>query len=116
MDAIASVEGVQALMLGAGDLRVSLGLPARTPPGEPEPRRFFAAVDKLFEAAEAHKKALMTVAFKSNAEEAQWLGRFTLLVTSADIVSVVKGHREDLARIKAMLAEPQEQCATNGHS
>ncbi|ROT37637.1 HpcH/HpaI aldolase/citrate lyase family protein [Sodiomyces alkalinus F11] len=122
VDEIARIPGVHSLMLGAGDLRVSLGLPSRTPPGTPEDPRFFAAVEKLIAAANAHDKALMTVAFKTNANDAGWLRNFSLVLTSADIVSVVKGHKEDLARTRELLKNARSdkkvvvKTRANGHA
>ncbi|KAL2758486.1 hypothetical protein ACRALDRAFT_1080299 [Sodiomyces alcalophilus JCM 7366] len=118
---IATTPGVHSLMLGAGDLRVSLGLPSRTPSGTPEDPRFFAAVEKLIAAGHAHNKALMTVAFKTNANDAGWLRNFSLVLTSADIISVVKGHKEDLARTRDLLKNVQSskkaviETRANGH-
>lgn len=119
MDEIATTPGVHCLMLGAGDLRVSLGLPSRTPPGTSENPRFFAAVEKLIAAGRAHNRALMTVGFKTNAKDAGWLRNFSLILTSADIFSVVKGHREDLARTRELLKNAQsekKESRANGHT
>ncbi|RYP67654.1 hypothetical protein DL771_007121 [Monosporascus sp. 5C6A] len=73
LGAIANTSDVDELMLGAGDLRVTIGLPARTPPGMAEDPQFFAAVDKLITAGRKHDKAMMTMAFKTNAAGADWL-------------------------------------------
>lgn len=107
VDAIATTPGVNALMLGSGDMRVSLGLPARTPPGEDEDPRFHAALAELMAAGRKHRKPLMCVAFKTSGND--WLRNFSLLLTSADIVSTVRGHKDDLARMKGMLCGGTEE-------
>ena len=91
-------------MLGPGDLRVSLGLPSKRV-GEYDDPRFLVAIDRLIEVSQKYRKPLMTVAFKVSAKSDRWISKFSLLLTSADIISVVNGHRQELAKVKELLGE-----------
>ncbi|RCI11363.1 hypothetical protein L249_7667 [Ophiocordyceps polyrhachis-furcata BCC 54312] len=102
--AIAAVPGVNAMMLGTGDLRASLNLPVKTPgeKGEEDPT-FYAAVAKLVAAAKARTTPLMVPAFRTSPETVQWLRDFKLVITSVDITGLVKAHRQDLEAMKRTL-------------
>ncbi|PSN70279.1 macrophomate synthase [Corynespora cassiicola Philippines] len=102
-DAICATQGVDCLMLGPGDLRLSLGLPARKF-GERDDPRFLAAIDRLVAVKKRHQKPLMVVSFKVSAEQDSWLQNFNLLLSTADFVDVVKGHQNSLVTIKNILA------------
>ena len=96
-------------MLGAGDLRASLGLPARTPAGQKEDPKFLSAVSKLVASAKKHNLPLMAPVFRMDSDALEWVRDFKMLLTSVDILSLVKGQREDLARMqKATDWGPQE--------
>jgi 4-hydroxy-2-oxoheptanedioate aldolase len=86
-------------MLGPGDLRLSLGLPSKRSCEYDDPE-FLAAVDRLIEVSKKYYKALMTVAFKVSAKSDTWLKHFSLLMTSAEILSVTNGHRTEVANTK----------------
>ncbi|KAF7591673.1 hypothetical protein BBP40_001251 [Aspergillus hancockii] len=103
-DAIASVPGVSSLMLGVGDLRVAMKLPSRAVDGKDEPV-LLEAIHRLVEVSQRRRMPLAIVAFKLSAGSSAWLKNFQLLLTTADFLCVVKGHREDLARTKHALAE-----------
>lgn len=118
IDAIASTPGINALMLGAGDLRASLGLPTRTPAGQKEDPKFLSAVSQLVASAKKHNLPLMAPVFRMDSDALEWVRDFKMLLTSVDILSLVKGQREDLARmqkatdwatqeIKADLVQPE---------
>lgn len=107
VEAIASTAGVNSLMLGPGDLRVSLGLPSKRV-GEFDHPKFLAAVDRLIQVSQIYRKPLMTVAFKVSARTDSWISKFGLLLTSADIISVVNGHRQELASTKQLLQTYQQ--------
>ncbi|CAN9377784.1 unnamed protein product [Alternaria sp. RS040] len=107
-DAIAATHGVDCLMLGPGDLRLSLGLPARKF-GQRDDPRFLEAVNRLVEVKHRHGKPLMTVSFKISAEEDSWIQHFNLLLATADFVDVVKGHQTALETIKGTLAGLNER-------
>lgn len=101
-------------MLGSGDLRASLGLPSRNPPGEGEHLKFRAAVAKLVAAAKGHGLPLMAPAFKNALQTADWLKDFKLLITGADTLGLVKAHQQDLAEVKeAMMG--YRNGISNGH-
>ena len=102
--------GVNALMLGPGDLRLSLGLPPKKF-GEEDDPRFLDAVHRLIEVSRKYKKPLMTVSFKVNAAEDTWIQSFSMLMTSADIVSVQKGHQAELSAMKTAMG-----MYTHGHA
>lgn len=87
-------------MLGAGDLRASLGLPARTPAGQKEDPKFLSAVSKLVASAKKHNLPLMAPVFRMDSDATEWARDFKMLLTSVDILSLVKGQREDLARMQ----------------
>jgi len=107
-DAIAATDGVDCLMLGPGDLRLSLGVPARKY-GERDDPRFLDAVNRLIGVKYRHGKPLMTVSFKISAAEDSWVKHFNLLLATADFVDVVKGHQAALGTIKTTLAGLNEQ-------
>jgi hypothetical protein len=91
-------------MLGPGDLRLSLGLPARKF-GERDDPRFLEAINRLIGVKHRHGKPLMTVSFKISADQDSWVQHFNLLLATADFVDVVKGHQSALGTIKKTLAE-----------
>lgn len=97
-------------MLGPGDLRLSLGLSPKKF-GEKDDPRFLDAVHRLIEVSKKYKKPLMTVSFKVNAAEDTWIQNFSMLMTSADIVSVQKGHQAELKAMKEAMGT-----YTNGHT
>lgn len=103
-DAIAAIPGVTSIMLGPGDLRLSLGLPSRKF-GERDDPRFLAAIDQLVGVSQRQRKPLMTVSFKGSATEDSWITHFNLLLMTADFVNVVKGHQRDLETVKNMIGE-----------
>jgi 4-hydroxy-2-oxoheptanedioate aldolase len=102
--AIASTPGVNALMLGPGDLRVSLGLPCRNPPGQGEHPKFLAAVSKMVAAAKSCDIPLMAPAFRMDPSATAWMRDFKLLLTGVDLLSMVKSYRQDLSNIKEALS------------
>ncbi|RDA87575.1 hypothetical protein CP532_3939 [Ophiocordyceps camponoti-leonardi (nom. inval.)] len=102
-EAIASVPGVNAMMLGTGDLRASLGLPVKTPLEQGEDPKFYAAVAKLVSAAKGRNVPLMVPAFRTGPETVEWLRDFKLIITSVDITGLVKAHRQDLEAMKRTL-------------
>ncbi|GIK03903.1 hypothetical protein Aspvir_007978 [Aspergillus viridinutans] len=105
-DAIAAVPGVNALMLGAGDLRVAMRCPPRQV-GDPEDPKILDAIERLVNVSRRHQKPLAVVTFKLSEKAKIWLKDFQLLVISSDYSSLVKGHKDDLARMRQTLAEVQ---------
>jgi 2-keto-3-deoxy-L-rhamnonate aldolase RhmA len=103
-DAIAAVPGVSGLMLGAGDLRVAMRCPPRRM-GDPEDQEILDAIDQLVKVSRRHQKPLAVVTCKVSGASRTWLKDFQLLMLTSDYLSVVKGHKEDLARMVETLAE-----------
>lgn len=103
---IASVPGVNVLMIGAGDLRLSLGLPVKAS-GEQENPIFLRMVNQVIEVSKKLKIPLMAVAFRVSPESVSWMHSFSLLITSADIYSVVKAHKNELFTLKAAMQKEQ---------
>jgi 2-keto-3-deoxy-L-rhamnonate aldolase RhmA len=102
-DAIAAVPGVNALMLGAGDLRVAMRLPQQL--GVPEDPKLMEAIDRLVRVSRRHQKPLAVVTCKVANTTNEWLKDFQLLMLTSDYLSVVKGHKEDLAQMTKNIAE-----------
>ena len=94
-------------MLGVGDLRASLGLPPHNPDGQGEHPLFYKTVAKLVAASKRYGIPLMVPAFKTNQDTVDWLRDFKLIVTSVDVLNLVKAHRQDLALMKQSLSEGQ---------
>ncbi|KAL8926380.1 MAG: hypothetical protein Q9208_002923 [Pyrenodesmia sp. 3 TL-2023] len=109
-DSIALTPGVSALMLGSGDLRLSLGVPWTPDGGDAlNDSRFINAVTRLFEVSKTRKKALLGVSFKlPNGRGFEgWIKKFGMVVVTADARSVVKGHLQDLKQAKDALGRSQ---------
>ncbi|KAI9731919.1 MAG: hypothetical protein M1834_004370 [Cirrosporium novae-zelandiae] len=88
---IAATSGLNGLTFGPKDLRISLGLPSKQveefdDPGVPE------AIARLIAVSEKYRKPLMIVAFKVPAKSSRWIDKSRILITSADLYSVTKGH------------------------
>lgn len=92
-------------MLGSGDLRASLGLPLRNPPGHIEHPSFFAAVEKLIKASKDHSMPLMVPAFRTDPETMDWLRNFKMILMCADVLTIVKAQRQDLLSMKGALSK-----------
>ncbi|KAJ5425874.1 HpcH/HpaI aldolase/citrate lyase family protein [Penicillium sp. CMV-2018d] len=105
-DAIAAVPGVNALMLGAGDLRVAMRCPPRRT-GDPEDPKILDAIERLVEVSKRHQKPLAVVTCKVSGTSNTWLKDFQVLMITSDYLSVVRGHKEDLARMVKTLADVQ---------
>ncbi|KAF7125366.1 hypothetical protein CNMCM5793_001544 [Aspergillus hiratsukae] len=106
-DAIAAVPGVNALMLGPGDLRVATRCPPRRA-GDPEDPKILDAIAMLVKVSKRHRKPLAMVTCKVSGIPKTWLKDFQLLILTSDYWSALKGHKEDLARMRQTLAEVQE--------
>ncbi|ETW74982.1 hypothetical protein HETIRDRAFT_332496 [Heterobasidion irregulare TC 32-1] len=103
-EAIALTPGVSSLMLGPGDMRVSLGLPSKRTGAFDSPE-YLKVVQRLIAVSERHHVPLMTVTFKTSAKTDSWISKFRLLLTSADVISVSNGHRQDLSSTKQILRD-----------
>lgn len=47
----------------------------------------------------------MAVAFKVSAESDAWIKNFSMLLTSADILSIMKGHQAELHKMKEIVGQ-----------
>ncbi|KAH8820189.1 Pyruvate/Phosphoenolpyruvate kinase-like domain-containing protein [Xylogone sp. PMI_703] len=115
VDAIAKTPGVNALMVGVGDLKATLDLPIRNPDGRGDDSKFYSAVAKMVTASKNYGMPLMIPAFRTNPDDVDWLRDFKLVLTSVDILGVVKAHRQDLALMKKVLRVPASSGHRNGH-
>jgi 4-hydroxy-2-oxoheptanedioate aldolase len=102
LESIAATPGLNALMLGPGDLRVSLGLPSKKV-GDYDDPRFLDAVDYLVAVSKRYRKPLMTVAFKVASQSDMWIKDFAMLLTSAGIITLTNGFRADLKKMEDLL-------------
>ncbi|KAF5536871.1 macrophomate synthase [Fusarium mexicanum] len=114
LDVIARVPGVNALMLGVSDLKVTLGLPVRNPGGRVDESKFYEAVSKLIATSKETGIQLMIPAFRMRLEDVDWLKHFKLVMTSLDVLSVLKSHQKDLTEVKEALGV--KKGASNGKS
>ncbi|KAJ4165077.1 hypothetical protein LMH87_006724 [Akanthomyces muscarius] len=116
VDAIAATPGLDGLMLGAADLRASLGLPCRNPPGQGDDVKFIYEVKKLIAASKKHKVPLLGPAFSLSNEPGsiEYLRHFKMIVVSVDMLNIVKAALHDLAFAKDLLAKDQAQRESNG--
>jgi 2-dehydro-3-deoxyglucarate aldolase len=97
VDVIAAVEGVDALFVGPADLSASLGHL-----GNPAHPQVQAAIEKIAHAAAHHRKAAGI--FAAGAEQALGFAElgFTFIALAADVVWLLKGASDALARARSM--------------
>lgn len=86
---ICAVPGVDAIMIGTGDLRLDMRLPFGFDGQEPE---FIAAVDRIENAARAHGFPLVGFALGQQAMEAKLAKGYTGLMVGADILAIINAH------------------------
>ncbi|KAJ7449245.1 Pyruvate/Phosphoenolpyruvate kinase-like domain-containing protein [Mycena latifolia] len=98
IESIMKMEQVDAVMIGAGDLRLDMGLPVAFVGTEPE---FVDAMSRVTAASKKHKKALMGVAVGPPMVEERLQQGFTLLVTTVDLYTLAAGTVEALGTAKA---------------
>ncbi|PVG04776.1 Phosphoenolpyruvate/pyruvate domain-containing protein [Serendipita vermifera] len=123
---IIGLEGIDAVMIGIGDLRLDMGLPLDWFAKEPE---FLAAVEKIESLARKYNKPVMGFAFPEMTEI--WEDRirkgYKMLVCAGDSYAMVyglaqggAGARESVAKIKATMSKEKEEAESktisNGHA
>ncbi|HEY3771709.1 MAG TPA: aldolase/citrate lyase family protein [Solirubrobacteraceae bacterium] len=96
VDAIAAVEGVDALFVGPSDLSHSLGVP-----GELDAPAFTDALSRVLDAARAHDLAAGILAATPERAHAFMEQGFTLMVLSADVNMLAAAARDAVARVRA---------------
>lgn len=114
MNAIARTPGVNVLMAGVTDLKATLGIPVRNPGGKVDESKFHEAISKMIEISAETGVELMIPAFKLKPEDMSWLKKFKMIITSADVLSVVKSQRDDLANMKKALRVDDVNCKPEG--
>ncbi|RGP69257.1 macrophomate synthase [Fusarium longipes] len=112
VDAIARTPGVNVLMVGVADLKATLNIPIRNPGGKVDESEFKEAIAKIIATSEETGIQLMMPAFRLKPEDADWLKSFKMVLTSVDVLAVIKSHRSDLAKMKDVLGVADE--ASNG--
>jgi 2-keto-3-deoxy-L-rhamnonate aldolase RhmA len=95
VDAIAAVDGVDALFVGPSDLSHSLGVP-----GELDAPAFTDALARVLEAARANQLAAGILAATPERARSFMDQGFTLMVLSADVNMLAGAARDALARVK----------------
>jgi hypothetical protein len=90
-------------MVGVTDLKATLGIPVRNPGGKVDESKFHEAISKMIDTSKETGIQLMIPAFRLNPDDVSWLKNFKMVVTSVDILSVMKTHRNDLANMKEAL-------------
>ena len=115
---IAKVPGVNVLMVGVADLKATLGLPVRNPDGRVDESKFYNAIAKVIATSKEFGIPLMIPAFRMKPEDVGWLQKFRMIVTSVDVLAVLKSHRRDLAQMKEAMGVSQKapNGAPNGHN
>ncbi|KAJ6536022.1 Pyruvate/Phosphoenolpyruvate kinase-like domain-containing protein [Mycena vulgaris] len=98
IDQIMQMEQVDAVMIGAGDLRLDMGLPVGFVGTEPE---FVAAMDRVTAMSKKYGKSLMGVAIGPAMVEERLKQGFTLLVATIDLYTLAFGTVTDLGTAKA---------------
>ncbi|KAG8666683.1 hypothetical protein FPOAC2_11799 [Fusarium poae] len=114
VNAIARTPGVNVLMVGVTDLKATLGIPVRNPNGLANESKFKEAMSKIITSSKETGIQLMIPAFRLKPEDVNWLKNFKMVVTSVDILSVMKSHRSDLTLMKKTLGVVDG--STNGTS
>jgi hypothetical protein len=103
-------------MVGVTDLKAILGIPVRNPDGRVDESGFHDAISKMIATSKETGVQLMIPAFRLKPDDVNWLQNFKMVVTSVDILSVMKTHRADLAKMKEALgnANGVSNGASNG--
>lgn len=112
MEDIISLEGIDAIMIGMGDLRLDMGLPLHIG-NEPE---YVEAIQKLEGLAKKYNKPLMGFAFaemKATMEERVRKG-YKLLMVGADSLSLVYGLAMAGRTSRATIVQVQADMAKEG--
>lgn len=99
VEAIAAMEGVDALWLGHFDLSASLGIP-----GEFSHPEFRAATARICAAARAHGKGLGRLVASAAEAERAWQDGFRLLAWGGDAWLLQAAVAEGVARLRRMAA------------
>ena len=101
-------------MVGVSDLKATLGLPVRNPNGRVDDSALYDAIAKMVAISKESGIPLMIPAFRMNPEDVGWLQKFRMIMTSVDILTVLKSHRQDLTQMKEAMGVSQK--APNGHN
>ncbi|KAJ7621043.1 Pyruvate/Phosphoenolpyruvate kinase-like domain-containing protein [Roridomyces roridus] len=102
IDAIMQMDEVDAVMIGAGDLRLEMGLPLGFVGQEPE---FVAAIERATAMSKKYGKYLMGAALGPAMVEERLRQGFTLLITTIDLYTLAGGTVRDLMTARATVEE-----------
>ncbi|KAG8866975.1 hypothetical protein FRB98_004429 [Tulasnella sp. 332] len=102
---ICCVEGVDAIMIGTGDLRLSMRLPFGFDGPEPE---FQEAVKNIEEAAARHNLPLAGFALGPPAVKAKLKKGYKLLMVSNDMTSLTAGQSANLAAARSAVTDSKK--------
>lgn len=102
VEAIAGVPGIDCLMLGIKDLRVTLGVPSQRM-GDMDDPKVTKAVNQLINAGQKFKKPLMASAFNGSKQPDQWIENFGMLLCGLDVPSISSRLQADLSQVKEHL-------------
>lgn len=113
LEAIASTPGLNALMLGPSDLRVSLGLPLQR--GEShDDQQFLSSVEKVIRASKKYQIPLLTTCFKAGASDA-WIREFTMLLVTSDALGIINSARSQLQNWQNIMVQPAKNMSSVWH-
>ncbi|KAG9025973.1 hypothetical protein FRB95_009538 [Tulasnella sp. JGI-2019a] len=99
---ICAVPGVDAIMIGTGDLRLSMRLPFSFDGAEPE---YLNAIDAIETAAKKNNLPLVGFALGPPAVEAKLKKGYQCLMVSADMIALIAGQSQGLAMARTAVSE-----------
>ncbi|KAF7368875.1 2,4-dihydroxyhept-2-ene-1,7-dioic acid aldolase [Mycena venus] len=102
IDSIMQMEEVDAVMIGAGDLRLEMGLSVGFVGEEPE---FAAAMNRVTAMSKKYKKSLVGVAISAPMVEERLKQGFTVLVTTVDFYTLGFATITELGTARATVEE-----------
>jgi 2-keto-3-deoxy-L-rhamnonate aldolase RhmA len=101
-DAIAAVDGIDVLHIGASDLSTEMGIP-----GQYKSERMRAAFESVAQAARAHGKAMGVGGVRQDFEFQTWLIRLGMryLTGGSDIAYILSAGRADVKQLRELKIE-----------
>ena len=98
-DAIAPVDGIDVLHIGASDLSIEMGIP-----GQYTHERMRAAFESVARAAKGHSKAMGVGGVRQDCEFQSWLLRLGVrhLTSGSDVGYILSAGRADVKQLRAL--------------